>query len=722
MRFGMNKVAPIVAIRTFFVQFPDNEGEQAVMRMFLYPSLGFIYVYSLPSATNLDFRLIYMAIGMYFLVATGIFGALLLNPRRSLFRRLVGLFSDVVIVSALMIMMREYGIAFFGFYIWICQGYGFRHGRSFLRWAQSASMLGLIFVLGISEYWQAHLQIGVGLLFTMLYLPILASRLWGRERKALVAAENANRAKSRFLATVSHEIRTPLNSIIGLTDLLKYSRLSIEHSDCIRALSSSAEVLLSLVNNVLDIARIEAGKITIEPRHFILSELLANIINVLRNSAEAKGLSLSCDSTVSESDMLIGDADHLSQVFINLVANGIKFTQEGGVLIRVSEVFRSAKKVTLLCEIIDTGIGIPAERLNSIFNAFAQIHDSARSRYGGTGLGTTIAKELVELMGGKIGVKSEMQKGSTFWFKLDFGLPCRKQDFAIGRLLPETLSAEKNSPHDIQTPIRVLLVEDNVSSRMVATKILYSLGHTVCAVDVGEKALFCLACAKFDIVLLDMEMLGLSGLDILHRINQLGKNWRPHVFMLTANAISEVKAECEAAGASAFLTKPITIQRLKYALSTVPKLTMDCTPTILEGSVDHLRLIEQFTLGDNDFSYIFELEDGWCADYAETIQQLELALQECDNEKARYLLHNMEGGAREVGARHIAELCRSFLQKSTAANEVDLSTVIQELKSADNARKLVFELLKKMVFVDNLIPSLAETESWSAVRYNSAMP
>lgn len=706
----MNTFDPVAAVRNFFAKLPDNEGEQAAMRMFLYTSLGFIYVYSLPAAANLNFDLIYTVIGIYFLAAVNIFGTLLFNPKRSFVRRLAGLFIDVLIVSALMLMTNEYGIAFFGFYMWICQEYALQNGRSFLRWAQSASVVGLLFVLSVGEYWHTHLQIGIGLLFTLLYLPFLTSRLLDRERTAFVEAENANRAKSRFLATVSHEIRTPLNAIIGLTDLLKHSHMSAEQSDwIIRSLSSSAEVLLSLVNNVLDIARIEAGKITIERRRFFLSALLANFIDVLRNSADAKGLHLSFEIAVPELDALIGDADHLSQILINLVANGIKFTEEGSVLIRISEVSRSANKVTLLWEIIDTGIGIPAEALGSIFDSFAQVNDSANSRYGGTGLGTAIAKELVERMGGKIGVKSELRKGSTFWFTLEFGLPRREDDSALGRLSPEVSGTTK---HNGQAPahLSVLLVEDNLTNRIVATKILHLLGHTVCAVERGEAALVCLASAKFDIVLLDMEMPGLSGLDVLHRISRLDNNWRPPVFMLTANAISEARDECEAAGASAFLTKPITIRGLTQALSTVPERATKSTSTILESPADHLKLIEQLTLGDNDFSYIFELEDGWCSDCVETIQLLERAYQKCDNEKACYVLHNIEGGAREMGARHIAGICREFLQRSIAAEEVDLGSTIAALKNADKEMRSVFERLKLMVFVGATQPHVSETD------------
>ncbi len=692
----MKSIRRLTNRNNFSALLPKGEGVRALRRVTFYPVLVLIYAYFIPATASVNLNLVYTLTGVYFFAGLVILCALGFSFGRSAVLRLTGLAIDVMMVSSLMVTMGEYGVVFIGFYMWICLDYVLCYGRSFYWLALSASLPGLLLLLNIDFYWKSHPQIGIGLLMTILYLPVCTNRLFCYLRETNSAAENANRVKSKFLATISHEIRTPLNVIVGLTELLKQSRLTSEQSDWVRTLGICEEMLLSLINNVLDLAKIEAGAIMLQPKRFLLSKLLENLTDLFRNWAQAKGLHLSFDLTTPDVEGLIGDSGYLNQVLINLIANSIKFTESGTVLIRISEISRGRDKVELLWEIIDTGIGIPPNELGRIFDAFSQVDANDHSCAGGTGLGTAISKELVERMGGKIGVESELGKGSTFWFRLEFGITPDERMSAVSRILPEALSPGMLAPVSTQAIFRILLIEDNPANRSVVTKILQGLGHTVCAMASGEAALVCLACAQFDIVLLDMVLPRLSGVEILHCITRLDSHWQPPVFVLTANAMSEAKRECEAAGASAFLTKPITSPNLIQALNTVYKRTSASTPFIVESAVDPIRLIEQLSFGGHDFSYIFELATDWCADCVDSMKKLESALAHQNHEQVVYLLHNMEGGALEVGARDITALCRSLRKNIASATDREHAVAIDALNAAYVATRMAFERLAQM--------------------------
>jgi two-component system sensor histidine kinase RpfC len=658
-------------IRQFFDRFPDTEGEQATIRALFCPLIAAAYMYSLPDQDGpwqIDHHLLYLMVMLYAIAALLILMALLAHPAASRPRRITALLVDAATVTASMLATYEYGIAFFGFYMWICLGYGLRYGTSFLRLAQSVTVVGFLIVLALSPYWRSHLQIGFGLLVTMFYLPPLASLVLERARKARSEAEEANKAKSRFVANISHEIRTPLNAIIGFTDLLATSRLSTEQEHWMQSVSSSATVLLSLVNNVLDLARIEAGKVTLVCREFHLHELLDCVVNVLGPQANAKGLYLKVGEVPAGVDILLGDRDHVTQILINLVANAIKFTERGGVTLHISTESANANDVVLAWHVVDTGVGLTPEAAARIFDSFTQADDDIHRRYGGTGLGTTIAKELVERMHGHMGVDSRPGQGSRFWFSLRFGRVGAPTDSSSALQTTNTPrvpritaidslgSRQVSNEHE---PPRVLVVEDNPANRKVAAKILELRGYDVHVADSGPSALVSVACETYDLLLLDMELPGMSGLEVLNRLrSRYGDEIRAVV--LTANATAEARDACLAAGVQGFLTKPISansfLSTIEAVLCAKPNHGACARP---RGLINIDRLKEQLALGQ-DLGFVLELVDLWREDADRTVDHLEHAVRNRDVAEARRHLHVLEGGASELGARGLIESCRTL--------------------------------------------------------------
>ena len=656
-------------IRKFFERFPDTEGEQATIRALFCPLVAGAYMYSLPDKSGdwqLDHQLLYVMVVLYAIAAILILLALLAHPEASKPRRVTALLVDATTVTASMLATYEYGIAFFGFYMWICLGYGLRYGTAFLRLAQAVTVVGFLIVLSLSPYWRSHLQIGLGLLVTMFYLPPLASLILERARRARSEAEEANKAKSRFVANISHEIRTPLNAIIGFSDLLAASRLSTEQAQWMRTISSSATVLLSLVNNVLDLARIEAGKVTPVSEAFRLHELLDCVVNVLGPQAAAKGLYLRLGEVPTGVDALIGDRDHVTQILINLVANAIKFTERGGVTLRISIESETDDRVLLKWHIDDTGIGMTSEAATRIFDSFAQADEETRRRYGGTGLGTAIAKELVEQMYGHIGVESVPGQGSRFWFSLGFGRVDAGLDSNSTFPASQITTSPRTPTDDIAPGVvaakhpdasRILVVEDNPANRRVAAKILELGGYHVDVADSGPSALVNVACESYDLLLLDMELPGINGLDVLTRLrSRYGDEVR--AVILTANATAEARELCLAAGVDGFLTKPISARTFLSTIEATLSAKSACeVPARPPGLVCIDRLKEQLALGKS-LDFVLELVELWREDAERTVTELEQAVRNHDAVQARRHLHVLEGGASELGARGLIESCQ----------------------------------------------------------------
>ena len=391
-------------------------------------------------------------------------------------------------------------------------------------------------------------------------------------------AENANRAKGQFLANISHEIRTPMNGIIGMSQLALELDTGPEVAHHLTLIQQSADSLLSLVNDVLDFSKIEAGKLELRPVEFSLRASLAKTLEPLRFLAERKGVSLEWAVAANVTDDLEADAGRVQQVLINLVGNAIKFTDRGRVDIRVELRNESDDQFELQVLVADSGVGIPADKLQMIFTPFEQLDGSTTRRYGGTGLGLAIVAKLVELMGGTVWVQSEVGQGSRFHFTFS----CRRAKSVVAPVLANALS-EMSA---LIRPLRVLVAEDYKVNQLIVQRILEKRGHCVTLVEDGQSAVDAVSRETFDIVLMDIQMPVLGGLEATQEIRrrEAGTLRRIPIIALTANVSDCDRELCLAAGVSDYITKPFQPRSL---LATIEQAVANREAEILELAASH---------------------------------------------------------------------------------------------------------------------------------------
>jgi len=420
----------IQAIRNRLAGRADTEHEQALVRL----AVGTVFfIYLLPKAltepgglegVNHQFLAVMIS---FIVVSAGIFISILINRNVSPARRLVGSVLDAAAVTYFMCETGGYGIPLFLVYVWTTLGNGFRYGPSYLVCSLIFNSAGFAVVLWLSPFWRMYMEAGIGMLVGLIALSLYVLKLVKRMFDALNHAEAANQAKRRFISVVSHEMRTPLNAIIGMSDLLRETHLNREQVDMIQTMSASSRLLLGLVEDVLDFSKIESGKLNIEHTEFDLHALINSTCRIIQPQAEAKGLILQVSIMPEVPPALRGDPHHLRQVLINLAGNAVKFTERGSVTVHVSLLGETERAIRVKFSVRDTGIGISQEAQVRIFDSFVQADQTTTRRFGGTGLGTTIAKQLIELMGGRMGLESAVGLGSTFWFELEL----QKQSVAL---------------------------------------------------------------------------------------------------------------------------------------------------------------------------------------------------------------------------------------------------------------------------------------------------
>lgn len=497
-------------------------------------------------------------------------------------------------------------------------------------------------------------------------------------------AEEANNTKSRFLATISHEIRTPLNAMIGFSNLLADSGLNKKQTDYNNKINMSSDILLAMVNDLLDITKIEANKIKLNKAPFSFRQTINKIISIVETEAKQKGLSLNYDINEHIPDYVIGDELRVSQILMNLLNNAVKFTEKGNIVLIIKfdnkeNLHSNKNKTRLLFTVQDSGIGIPKEKQHKLFSPFEQLQNANNRKYVGTGLGLSISKELVERMGGAIMVESTPNKGSIFRFSIELELieKGEKKDY-----IQDTNQSNSNT---LNQKLYILLVEDNAFNAEILIEQIKKAGHTITHAQSGEQAIKQVKSNIFDIMLMDIEMPEMDGFETASIINQHTRNKLP-IIALSAHALESEKEKAISAGFCEYLNKPVSTEVL---FDTIFKFV-----PILEHNSQTINYKEAI----NEFGYSEEMYQKILKRFVQIYKDMpsQFSNYTIDSNDLKDVVHNLKSGSKSIGA----------LQLSATATETENYLKQENFAQAQNHIKTLSSQLQEVI--DEITKSAVE--------------
>lgn len=625
-------------------------------------------------------------------------------------RIFLSMFLDITAASITLYLTNDIGSILIGVYLWLIIGYGFRFGRKLLIASLVYSLIGFITSSLSSTYWQTHMTGFYGLLFTLVSVPLYALALLTKLKEATYKAEAASRAKSEFLSHISHEIRTPLNGIVGACSLLERSHLDQNNATLFNVMKNSSNVLLELVNNVLDLSKIESGKSVIHQENFYLENLLITTNNLFETQAKEKGITIDYEISKDTPLKLHGNLLHIKQVLINLVGNAVKFTEQGAVKVVVSSSTVSATLAKVRFEVIDSGIGIGEHSLPHIFESFTQAEESIKYKFGGTGLGTTISKKLVEMMGGEIGIVSELGSGSTFWFELPLDIISTEN--ADGSVSSEIIPFKKAQLASKKKSFRILVAEDNETNILIISEMLKLGNHQFDIVKNGLLALDMLEAHSYDMMILDCNMPEMGGLEAL-RIYQAINVGLPQIpaIILSADATSNTVAEFDSLGVAKYLAKPIQLDALNLAVDEVG-MTSKYKPNEKLGAVLSFNEVQESIANDHSIasqapalvlvdsarldelaliskspSFIQGLITGFLEDTEQNLITLRQHVKALDFANIHDYSHAIAGSATNIGATEFSLLCEE-LNQLTPMEVYKITSLMSKINSTYDQTKI----------------------------------
>jgi two-component system, sensor histidine kinase RpfC len=667
---------------------PDSEHEQALVRLLNGGLFGVYLAGPMWHPVHWFAYWTFLAAGTLILAAT--FG----RPVASPLRRVLGAVLDTAMLTMALASFGEASAPLYLVYVWITLANGFRYGTPYLLLTLGLCLASFSTVLLIGDFWIAHRTLGLGLLLGLLAVSLYVRGLVARLFDALERAEAANQAKRRFISVVSHELRTPLNAIIGMADLLRDTALTCEQAEMLQTLRGSSTVMLGLVEDVLDFSKIEAGKISFENAGFDLPALVNSVCRMLATQALAKNIDLVSSIMPDVPPALLGDAHYLRQILVNLTGNAVKFTERGSITVHVSKLEDFGSTVRLKFLVRDTGIGIPTDALSCIFDSFAQADQSTTRRFGGTGLGTTIAKQLVELMGGCIYVESGVGVGSTFSFELPFERRLDTANYEQPRdEAAQHVARIRDYARRGATMARVLVADDNAVNRDVIGRILERAGHSVTLAENGEEALDLLEHERYDVVLLDRNMPGLSGIAALQALRLMpGGHREVPVIVLSADATPESREEAFEAGANVFLPKPVEALRLldevhhaasgrlsQGARAQPPAAAAAGTATRAEAAIVNMETLGRLHELGSSPSFVRKLFASFVGDSTVLLDRIEAAIGAHRYTEFRAHVHAIKSSSASMGTDRLTNLCSTLNGYSDAELKLRAQSILRLL-------------------------------------------